>query len=153
MLEKQRPRRKTRAVKVGPLVIGGEAPVIGQSMTKPDTRDVGSTVAQIEQMVATGCELVRLAVPDQAAATALAEIAKRLPQVPLAADIPFQPRLALAALDAGIAKLRLNPGNIGSPDKVREVVRKAQACGVPIRIGVNAGSLERRGVGKRRDTT
>ena len=144
MLEKQRPRRKTRAVKVGPLVIGGEAPVIVQSMTKTDTRDVGSTVAQIEQMVATGCELVRLAVPDQAAATALAEIAKRLPQVPLAADIHFQHRLALAALDAGIAKLRLNPGNIGSPDKVREVVRKAQACGVPIRIGVNAGSLERR---------
>src|SRR3990167_4824250 len=97
MLEKQRPRRKTRTVKVGPLVIGGDAPVIVQSMTKTDTRDVGSTVAQIEQMVATGCELVRLAVPDQAAATALAEIAKRLPQVPLAADIHFQHRLALGA--------------------------------------------------------
>ena len=144
MLEKQRPRRKTRAVKVGPLVIGGDAPVLVQSMTKTDTRDVGATVAQIEQMVATGCELVRLAVPDQPAAVALAEIARRVPQVPLVADIHFQYRLALAALDAGIAKLRLNPGNIGAPEKVREVVRKAQACSVPIRIGVNAGSLERR---------
>src|SRR3989344_7566815 len=110
MLEKQRPRRKTRAVKVGPLVIGGEAPVIVQSMTKTDTRDVGSTVAQIEQMVATGCELVRLAVPDQAAATALAEIAKRLPQVPLAADIHFQHRLAPPRVGPGLTQLALQTG-------------------------------------------
>ena len=148
MLEKQRPRRPTRPVRVGPLVIGGEAPIAVQSMTKTDTRDVGATVAQIEQMVAAGCELARLAVPDVAAAVALQQIAKRLPDVPLVADIHFQYRLALMALDAGIAKLRLNPGNIGSPDKVREVVRKAQGCGVPIRIGVNAGSLERRLVEK-----
>lgn len=144
MLERERRRRRTRAVRVGPLTIGGDAPIVVQSMTKTDTRDVGATVAQIEQMVAVGCELVRLAVPDQQAATALAEIARRLPDVPLVADIHFQYRLALMALDAGIAKLRLNPGNIGSPDKVREVVRKAQARRVPIRIGVNAGSLERR---------
>src|SRR3972149_1398585 len=148
MLEKQRPRRTTRAVKVGPLTIGGDAPVIVQSMTKTDTRDVGATVAQIEQMVATGCELVRLAVPAQPAVVALAEIARRVPQVPLVADIHFQYRLALAALDAGIAKLRLNPGNIGAPERVREGVRRAQACGVAIRIGVNAGSLERRLLGK-----
>ncbi|MBI2956118.1 MAG: flavodoxin-dependent (E)-4-hydroxy-3-methylbut-2-enyl-diphosphate synthase [Acidobacteria bacterium] len=144
MLEKQRPRRLTRPVKVGPLTIGGDAPIVVQSMTKTDTRDVGATVAQIEEMSAVGCELVRLAVPDAAAARALAEIAKRVPHVPLVADIHFQYRLALMALDAGIAKLRLNPGNIGEAEKVREVVRKAQACGVPIRIGVNAGSLERR---------
>ncbi len=144
MLEKQRPRRATRPVRVGPYVIGGDAPILVQSMTKTDTRDVAATVAQIEAMVAAGCELVRLAVPDVAAAVALADIAKRVPKVPLVADIHFQYRLALMALDAGIAKLRLNPGNIGEPDKVREVVRKAQAGGVPIRIGVNAGSLERR---------
>ncbi|MEE9236138.1 MAG: flavodoxin-dependent (E)-4-hydroxy-3-methylbut-2-enyl-diphosphate synthase [Candidatus Acidoferrales bacterium] len=148
MLEKERPRRKTRPVRVGPFTIGGTAPLAVQSMTKTDTRDVGATVAQIEEMVASGCELVRLAVPDTAAARALGEIAKRVPQVPLVADIHFQHRLALMALEAGIAKLRLNPGNIGSPEKVREVVRKAQACGVPIRIGVNAGSLERRLVEK-----
>ncbi|MFQ5927171.1 MAG: flavodoxin-dependent (E)-4-hydroxy-3-methylbut-2-enyl-diphosphate synthase, partial [Terriglobia bacterium] len=99
---------------------------------------------QIEQLAEVGCELVRLAVPDIEAAKALAEICRRVPQVPLVADIHFQYRLALMALDAGIAKLRLNPGNIGSPERVREVVRKAQACHVPIRIGVNAGSLERR---------
>jgi (E)-4-hydroxy-3-methylbut-2-enyl-diphosphate synthase len=115
-----------------------------QSMTKTDTRDVGATVAQIEATMAAGSELMRLAVPDEAAARALAEIARRLPNVPLVADIHFQYKLALMALDAGIAKLRLNPGNIGAPEKVREVVRKAQACRVPIRIGVNAGSLERR---------
>jgi (E)-4-hydroxy-3-methylbut-2-enyl-diphosphate synthase len=113
-------------------------------MTKTDTRDVEATVAQIEETMAVGCELIRLAVPDQQAAEALAEIIKRLPSVPVVADIHFQYKLALMALDAGIAKLRLNPGNIGSEDKVREVVRKARACEVPIRIGVNAGSLERR---------
>lgn len=144
MLETTRDRRRTRPVRVGPLTIGGDAPVVVQSMTKTDTRDVGATVEQIERMVAAGCELVRLAVPDVQAADALAEIARRVPKVPLVADIHFQYRLALMALDAGIAKLRLNPGNIGEPERVREVVRKAQGCGVPIRIGVNAGSLERR---------
>jgi len=144
MLETSRVRRKTRPVTVGPLTIGGGAPVVVQSMTKTDTRDVAATVAQIEETMAVGCELIRLAVPDKEAAVALAEIIKRVPGVPVVADIHFQHHLALMALDAGIAKLRLNPGNIGSEEKVREVVRKAQGCGVPIRIGVNAGSLERR---------
>ena len=144
MLEANRPRRKTRPVKVGPHTIGGEAPVLVQSMTKTDTRDVEVTVAQIREMVIAGCELVRLAVPDPEAARALKEIVKSDVGVPFCADIHFQHRLALEALDAGIAKLRLNPGNIGSAEKVREVVRKAEACKVPIRIGVNAGSLERR---------
>src|SRR3989304_3756040 len=144
VLEQARKRRPTRPVKVGPLTSGDGAPVVVQSMTKPDTRDVGATVAQIEQTMAVGCELMRLAVPDEAAARALAEIARRVPAVPLVADIHFQYRLALMALDAGIAKLRLNPGNIGSPEKIRGGVRQAEACGVPIRIGVNAGSLERR---------
>ena len=144
MLESARPRRKTRPVKVGPHTIGGDAPVLVQSMTKTDTRDVEATLAQIQEMVQAGCELVRLAVPDPEAACALKEIVKRCPDVPLCADIHFQYRLALESLDAGIAKLRLNPGNIGSAEKVREVVRKAEECKVPIRIGVNAGSLERR---------
>ncbi|MFQ5816780.1 MAG: flavodoxin-dependent (E)-4-hydroxy-3-methylbut-2-enyl-diphosphate synthase [Terriglobia bacterium] len=144
MLETMRTRRPTRAVEVGAVTIGAPAPVVVQSMTKTDTRDAGATLAQIEQLAEVGCELVRLAVPDIEAAKALAELCRRVPQVPLVADIHFQYRLALMALDAGIAKLRLNPGNIGSPERVREVVRKAQACHVPIRIGVNAGSLERR---------
>jgi (E)-4-hydroxy-3-methylbut-2-enyl-diphosphate synthase len=144
MLERPQVRRRSRAVKVGGVTIGGDAPVVVQSMTKTDTRDIGATVAQIEETMAVGCELIRLAVPDEAAARALAAIIQRVPGVPVVADIHFQYKLALMALDAGIAKLRLNPGNIGSADKVREVVQKAQACGVPIRIGVNAGSLERR---------
>lgn len=135
-------RRKTRPVKVGRYTIGGDAPIIVQSMTKTDTRDVEATVRQIRELDAVGCEIVRLAVPDAEAAAALAEIRKQVDSV-LVADIHFQYRLALAAIDAGIDKLRINPGNIGSPEKVREVVRKAQACNVPIRIGVNAGSLER----------
>ena len=135
-------RRKTRPVKVGRYTIGGDAPIVVQSMTKTDTRDVEATVRQIRELDAVGCEIVRLAVPDADAAAALAEIRKQVDSV-LVADIHFQYRLALAVLDAGIDKLRLNPGNIGSAEKVREVVRKAQACNVPIRIGVNAGSLER----------
>ncbi len=144
MLEQARPRRKARPVRVGPHTIGGEAPVLVQSMTKTDTRDVAATVEQIHALRVAGCELARLAVPDPKAVRALKEIVREVPDVPICADIHFQHRLALEALDAGIAKLRLNPGNIGSEEKVREVVRKAEACGVPIRIGVNAGSLEPR---------
>lgn len=138
------PRRKTRPVKVGRLTIGGDAPIIVQSMTKTDTRDVDKTVAQIEEMEAAGCELVRVAVPDIEAAKALPEIRKRCPQSVLVSDIHFQYKFALMALDAGIDKLRINPGNIGDAEKVRTVVRRAQEQHVPIRIGVNAGSLERR---------
>ncbi len=136
------PRRATRPVRVGRLTIGGDAPVAIQSMTKTDTRDVDATLRQIEQMEAVGCEVIRMAVPDAEAAAAVTEIRKRTKAV-LVADIHFQFRLALAVLDSGIDKLRLNPGNIGDADKVRQVVKKAQACKVPIRIGVNAGSLER----------
>jgi (E)-4-hydroxy-3-methylbut-2-enyl-diphosphate synthase len=135
--------RKSKAVKVKDLQIGGGEPVAVQSMTKTDTVDVEGTVAQIEEMVRAGCEIVRVAVPDKDAAIALKEIRKRVPDVPLVADIHFHYKLALMALDAGIDKLRLNPGNIGAHERVREVVRAAQAQKVPIRIGVNGGSLEK----------
>ncbi len=138
------PRRKTRPVKVGRLTVGGDAPIVVQSMTKTDTRDVDRTVEQIHEMEAAGCEVVRLAVPDIETAHALAEIRKRCPDSILVSDIHFQYKFALIALDAGIDKLRINPGNIGDAEKVRTVVRRAQEQRVPIRIGVNAGSLERR---------
>ncbi len=135
-------RRESKAVMVGKVQVGGDAPVAVQSMTKTDTTDVEGTVRQIEEMVAAGCEIVRVAVPDNDAAIALKEIRKRT-DVPLVADIHFHYKLALMALDAGIDKLRLNPGNIGSIDRIREVVRAAEARKVPIRIGVNGGSLEK----------
>src|ERR671911_145700 len=135
--------RKTRPVQVKHVQIGGGAPVAIQSMTKTDTSDVGATVAQIEEMMRAGCEIVRVAVPDNDAAVALKEIRKRVPDVPLVADIHFHYKLALMALEAGIDKLRLNPGNIGKHERVREVVRAAQSQNVPIRIGVNGGSLEK----------
>jgi len=138
------PRRKTRAVRVGRLTIGGDAPIVVQSMTKTDTREVDETIQQIQEMEAAGCEIVRLAVPDLDAAKALPEIRKRCPDTILVSDIHFQYKFALMALDAGVDKLRVNPGNIGEADKVRLVVRRAQEQKVPIRIGVNAGSLERR---------
>ena len=135
--------RVTRAVKIGNMQVGGGAPVAVQSMTKTDTSDVDGTVKQIEEMLSAGCEIVRLAVPDKDAAVALKEIRRRVPQVPLVADIHFHYKLALMALDAGVDKLRLNPGNIGAHERVREVTRAAQAQNVPIRIGVNGGSLEK----------
>jgi len=134
--------RVTRAVKVRDIQIGGGAPVVVQSMTKTDTTDVDATIRQIEQMVEAGCEIVRIAVPDDDAAAAMKEIRKRT-DVPLVADIHFHYKLALKALEAGIDKLRINPGNIGHIDRVREVVRAAEAQKVPIRIGVNGGSLEK----------
>src|ERR671912_843169 len=135
--------RKSRPVQVKHVQIGGGAPVVIQSMTKTDTANVDETVKQIEEMVSAGCEVVRLAVPDNDAAIALKEIRKRVPEVPLVADIHFHYKLALLALEAGIDKLRLNPGNIGAHERVREVVRAAAAQKVPIRIGVNGGSLEK----------
>lgn len=140
---KQITMRKSKAVQVKNVQIGGGAPVVVQSMTKTDTADVDATVAQIEEMVRAGCEIVRLAVPDNDAAIALKEIRKRVPDVPLVADIHFHYKLALLALEAGIDKLRLNPGNIGKHERIVEVVRAAQARNVPIRIGVNGGSLEK----------
>src|SRR5438046_4711222 len=134
--------KTTRSVKVRDIQIGGGAPVVVQSMTKTDTTDVDATIRQIEEMVEAGCEIVRIAVPDDDAASAMKEIRKRT-DVPLVADIHFHYKLALKALEAGIDKLRINPGNIGHIDRVREIVRAAQAQGVPIRIGVNGGSLEK----------
>ena len=136
------PRRKTRPLAVGGVAIGGGAPVVVQAMTKTDTRDVRKTAAEVRRLARAGAEIVRLAVPDRAASSALREIRRRA-GVPLIADIHFDHRLALAAIDAGIDGLRLNPGNIGSAEKVREVVRAAAAARVPIRIGVNSGSLEK----------
>ncbi len=133
-------RTQTRTVRVGKVEIGGQAPVSVQSMTITDTRDVDATLAQIYQLAAEGCEIVRLAVPDREAAAALAAITPRSP-LPVVADIHFDHRLALAALEAGVHKLRLNPGNIGSRERVRIVAREAAARGVPIRIGANIGSL------------
>jgi (E)-4-hydroxy-3-methylbut-2-enyl-diphosphate synthase len=136
------PRRETRPIAVGGVAIGGGAPVVVQAMTKSDTRDVRATAAEVRRLAKAGAEIVRLAVPDRTAASALREI-RRKSGVPLIADIHFDHRLALAAVDAGIDGLRLNPGNIGSPAKVREVVKAAAAARVPIRIGVNSGSLEK----------
>jgi (E)-4-hydroxy-3-methylbut-2-enyl-diphosphate synthase len=127
---------------VGGVAVGGGAPVVVQAMTKTDTRDVRATGAQIRRLEKAGAEIVRLAVPDRAAASALREIRRRS-RVPLIADIHFDHRLALAAIDAGVDGLRLNPGNIGSKEKVAEVVRAAAAGRIPIRIGVNSGSLEK----------
>jgi (E)-4-hydroxy-3-methylbut-2-enyl-diphosphate synthase len=135
-------RRATRRIQVGSMAVGGMAPISVQTMTKTDTRDVAATVAQIREAAAAGCDLVRLAVPDETAARALAEIRRASP-VPLVADIHFRHTLALIALDGGVDGLRINPGNIGGPERVREVVRAARERRVPIRIGVNAGSLEK----------
>ena len=135
-----RRRRVTKALNVGDVTVGGDAPVSVQSMTKTDTRDVASTVEQIKQLEEAGCEIVRAAVPDMEAATALAEI-KRQTKIPLVADIHFHYHLALEALKSGVDCLRLNPGNIRDREKVEIVVAEAKDRGVPIRIGVNFGSL------------
>ncbi len=134
-------RRKTRQISVGSVKIGGDAPVVIQSMTTTDTRDIASTVSEIHRLEEAGCEIVRVAVPDSEAADALPKIRSMI-DIPLIADIHFDYRLALAALDAKVDGLRLNPGNIGSRDRIEKVVKSAADRQVPIRIGVNAGSLE-----------
>ena len=133
-------RRVTKPVLVGGVQIGGDAPISVQSMTKTDTRDVAATVRQVRELEEAGCEIIRCAVPDMEAAKALGDI-KRGISIPLVADIHFHYQLALEALAQGVDCLRLNPGNIRDPDRVREVVREAKARQVPIRIGVNFGSL------------
>ena len=133
-------RRVTKPVYVGEVKVGGDAPVTVQSMTKTDTRDVQATVAQIHELEEVGCEIIRSAVPDMEAAQALGDI-KRQIHIPLVADIHFHYQLALEALRQGVDCLRLNPGNIRDADRVREVVTEAKAREVPIRIGVNFGSL------------
>ncbi len=133
-------RRVTKAVNVGSIKVGGDAPITVQSMTKTDTRDVKATVNQILELEDAGCEIIRCAVPDMEAANALSAIKKET-HIPLVADIHFHYQLALESLRQGVDCLRLNPGNIRDADKVREVVREAKKREVPIRIGVNFGSL------------
>ncbi|MEE9613759.1 MAG: flavodoxin-dependent (E)-4-hydroxy-3-methylbut-2-enyl-diphosphate synthase, partial [Thermodesulfobacteriota bacterium] len=138
-------RRETRGIRVGDVAIGGGAPVSVQSMTNTPTADVGATVSQIRALHGAGCEIVRVAVPDMEAAEALGGIIKEVKElkVPVIADIHFDWRLALKAVDNGVDGLRLNPGNIGSRERVEEVVRAAAERAIPIRIGVNSGSLEK----------
>jgi (E)-4-hydroxy-3-methylbut-2-enyl-diphosphate synthase len=135
-------RRKTRLIHVGPVAVGGGTPITVQSMTNTPTHDVAATVAQIGRLTAAGCEIVRVAVPDEAAAEAVAAIKAGI-QIPLIADIHFDYRLALAAAKGGADGLRINPGNIGGRKKVQAVVDCAKDLGLPIRIGVNSGSLEK----------
>lgn len=136
-------RKKTRRIHIGAVPIGGGAPIAVQSMTNTKTADAAATVAQIKALAAAGCDIVRLAVPDMAAAKTLGEIIRAV-AVPLVADIHFDYRLALEAIRQGIAALRLNPGNIGGADNVRAVTAAAKKAHIPIRIGVNAGSLDKK---------
>ncbi|MCD5405138.1 MAG: flavodoxin-dependent (E)-4-hydroxy-3-methylbut-2-enyl-diphosphate synthase [Desulfotomaculum sp.] len=136
-------RRKTKKIYVGDVAIGGDAPISVQSMTNTDTRDIESTVRQIHELEKAGCEIIRVAVPDEEAAEALKSIKEQI-SIPLVADIHFSHRLALMAVEAGVDGLRINPGNIKLKHKVREIVEAAKDKGIPIRIGVNAGSLDQR---------
>ncbi|MBA3618422.1 MAG: flavodoxin-dependent (E)-4-hydroxy-3-methylbut-2-enyl-diphosphate synthase [Actinomycetota bacterium] len=137
-------RRRSRRIQVGTVPVGGDAPVSVQSMTTTQTADVNATLQQIAELTATGCEIVRVAVPDTDDAAALPAIARKS-QIPVIADIHFQPRYVFAAIEAGCAAVRVNPGNIKRfDDRVGEIAREAAAAGVPIRIGVNAGSLDKR---------
>jgi (E)-4-hydroxy-3-methylbut-2-enyl-diphosphate synthase len=134
-------RRVTRQVHVGPVAVGGDAPISVQSMTTTKTADVDGTLAQIYALAGAGCDIVRCTCNEEAAAEGLAQIVPRSP-VPIIADIHFQYRLALAAIEAGVQALRLNPGNIRKPEHIKTVAREARDRGLPIRIGVNAGSLD-----------
>ncbi|MBW8700463.1 4-hydroxy-3-methylbut-2-en-1-yl diphosphate synthase (flavodoxin) [Streptomyces sp. MBT84] len=137
-------RRKSRQIQVGSVAVGGDAPVSVQSMTTTRTSDIGATLQQIAELTASGCQIVRVACPTQDDADALATIARKS-QIPVIADIHFQPKYVFAAIEAGCAAVRVNPGNIKQfDDKVREIAKAAGDHGTPIRIGVNAGSLDRR---------
>ena len=135
-------RRKTRQISIGPVRIGGDAPISVQSMTKTDTRDVRKTLHQIRLLEEAGCEIIRVAVVDEEAARAIARIKKTI-GIPLIADIHFHSRLALMAMESGADGLRINPGNIGGRDRMRPIVKEARSRSLPIRIGVNSGSLEK----------
>ena len=138
------PRKRTRKIKVGKVEVGGDAPISVQSMCTTPTTDINATLQQIAELTAAGCDIVRVACPTQDDAEALAEIARKS-QLPVIADIHFQPKYVFAAIDAGCAAVRVNPGNIRQfDDQVGEITRRAKAGGVSIRIGVNAGSLDRR---------
>lgn len=137
-----RERHKTRVLRIGDVAIGGENPIRIQSMCNTKTEDVEATVAQIRALTAAGCEIVRVAVPTVAAAEAIGDIRRQI-KIPLVADIHFDYRLALAAMEHGADKIRINPGNIGEDWKLREVVNAAKERNIPIRVGVNSGSLEK----------
>lgn len=135
-------RRDTKEIKIGNRVIGGGNPVLIQSMTNTKTEDVTATVAQIKALTASGCDIIRCAVPTMEAAEALTEIKKQI-DIPLVADIHFDYRLAIAAMEHGADKIRINPGNIGARERLEAVVKEAKAREIPIRVGVNSGSLEK----------
>lgn len=135
-------RRKTRKIKVGNVFIGGDAPIAIQSMCNTDTRDVAATVAQIKELIQAGCEIIRVAVPDMEAAKAIGEIKKQI-NIPIVADIHFSAEYAMEAIRQGIDKLRINPGNIGDESKVVMLVKACKKKKIPIRIGINGGSLEK----------
>lgn len=135
-------RKITKEVHIGNRVIGGGNPILIQSMTNTRTEDIEATAAQIQKLAAAGCDIIRCAVPTMEAAEALAEIKKRI-TIPLVADIHFDYKLAIAAIKNGADKIRINPGNIGSPERVRAVVEAAKERNIPIRVGVNSGSLEK----------
>lgn len=134
------PRRPSKVIHIGNVTVGGDSPIVVQSMTKTDTRNVAATVTQINQLAERGCEIVRVAIPDMEAAEALPQIKRRSP-IPVIADIHFDYRLAISALKAGADGLRLNPGNIRDPEHIAKVVNEAKQRQIPIRIGVNTGSL------------
>ena len=145
-------RNQTKEVQIGNRVIGGGNPILIQSMTNTPTEDVKATVAQILRLEEAGCEIVRCTVPTMEAAMALAEIKKQI-HIPLVADIHFDYKMALAAMEYGADKIRINPGNIGGLDKVKAVVDMAKAKNIPIRVGVNSGSLEKHLVEKYQGVT
>ena len=134
--------KNTKVIHIGNRVIGGGNPILIQSMTNTRTQDIAATVDQIHRLEAAGCEIIRCTVPDAEAAKAIGEIKKQI-SIPLVADIHFDYRMALAAMENGADKIRINPGNIGSKERILEVVRMAERCHVPIRVGVNSGSLEK----------
>ncbi len=136
-------RKKTRKIMIGRVAIGGDSPISIQSMTNTKTTDVASTLNQIKELESAGCELVRVAIPDIGAVAALKKIVRQS-VLPVIADIHFDYQLAMASIDSGAAKIRINPGNIGSNAHFIEVAKKAEAAGIPIRIGVNAGSIEKK---------
>ena len=133
-------RRSSKSIRIGTVTIGGNAPVIVQSMTKTDTRNIPATITQIKELTDHGCEIIRMAIPDSEAAQAIPAIKKSI-SIPLIADIHFDYRLALAALESGVDGLRLNPGNIRNTEQIAKVVQSAKQREIPIRIGINAGSL------------
>lgn len=135
-------RRKTKKIKIGSIYIGEYSPITVQSMTNTDTRDVSSTVSQILKLEEAGCNIIRCAVPDMEASNAIKEISEQI-HIPLVADIHFDYRLALNAIENGVSALRINPGNIGSNDRVKAVAEAAKDKGIPIRVGVNSGSLQK----------